>query len=102
MNTDVRKSIFSVLITSEVCAGGSVALQSLGNGGLTEVSPLLCQDYVDAFEKLLRLGLKDAQGREMVHVLLDCCLPVCVCVCVYVCVGVCVCVCVFVHVYTCV
>uniref|UniRef100_A0AAY4CCS9 MI domain-containing protein n=1 Tax=Denticeps clupeoides TaxID=299321 RepID=A0AAY4CCS9_9TELE len=48
MNTDIRKNIFCVIMTSE--------------------------DYLDAFEKLLRLGLKDQQEREIVHVLLDCCL----------------------------
>ncbi|XP_067864329.1 nucleolar MIF4G domain-containing protein 1 [Heptranchias perlo] len=48
MNTDIRKNIFCVMMTSE--------------------------DYLDAFEKLLRLGLKDQQEREIVHVLVDCCL----------------------------
>ncbi|KAM6900291.1 nucleolar MIF4G domain-containing protein 1 [Xenentodon cancila] len=48
MNTDIRKNIFCVLMTSE--------------------------DYLDAFEKLLRMGLKDKQEREIVHVLMDCCL----------------------------
>lgn len=81
MNTDVRRNIFCVLMTSE--------------------------DYLDAFEKLLRfgstfslsfffvcfffahrflrdllfqcfcfprLGLKGQQERDIVHVLLDCCL----------------------------
>jgi nucleolar MIF4G domain-containing protein 1 len=48
MNTDVRRNIFCVLVTSEDC--------------------------VDAFEKLLRLGLKDKQEREIVHILVDCCL----------------------------
>ncbi|KAJ8277597.1 hypothetical protein GJAV_G00077350 [Gymnothorax javanicus] len=48
MNTDVRRNIFCVLMTSE--------------------------DYMDAFEKLLRLGLKDRQEREIVHVILVCCL----------------------------
>ncbi|XP_028289255.1 nucleolar MIF4G domain-containing protein 1 isoform X1 [Parambassis ranga] len=48
MNTDVRRNIFCVIITSE--------------------------DYLDAFEKLLRMGLKDKQEREIVHVLMDCCL----------------------------
>lgn len=32
------------------------------------------EDYMDAFEKLLRMGLKDQQEREIVHVLMDCCL----------------------------
>ncbi|XP_042562379.1 nucleolar MIF4G domain-containing protein 1 isoform X2 [Clupea harengus] len=48
MNTDIRRNIFCVIMTSE--------------------------DYLDAFEKLLRLGLKDQQEREIVHVLMDCCL----------------------------
>uniref|UniRef100_A0A8C4THK1 Nucleolar MIF4G domain-containing protein 1 n=1 Tax=Erpetoichthys calabaricus TaxID=27687 RepID=A0A8C4THK1_ERPCA len=48
MNTDIRRNIFCVLMTSE--------------------------DFLDAFEKLLRLGLKEHQQREIVHVLVDCCL----------------------------
>lgn len=48
MNTDIRRNIFCVLMSSE--------------------------DYLDAFEKLLRLGLKNQQEREIVHVLMDCCL----------------------------
>ncbi|XP_054048614.1 nucleolar MIF4G domain-containing protein 1 isoform X1 [Rissa tridactyla] len=48
MNTDIRRSIFCVLMTSE--------------------------DFLDAFEKLLGLGLKDKQEREIVHVILYCCL----------------------------
>ncbi|XP_034415479.1 nucleolar MIF4G domain-containing protein 1 [Cyclopterus lumpus] len=48
MNTEVRRNIFCVIMTSE--------------------------DYMDAFEKLLRMGLKDKQEREIVHVLMDCCL----------------------------
>ncbi|XP_046363929.2 nucleolar MIF4G domain-containing protein 1-like [Haliotis rufescens] len=48
MNTDIRKTIFCVIMTSE--------------------------DYIDAFEKLLKLGLKHQQEREIIHVILDCCL----------------------------
>ncbi|XP_065917507.1 nucleolar MIF4G domain-containing protein 1-like isoform X2 [Dysidea avara] len=48
MNTDVRKSVFCIIMSSE--------------------------DYIDAFEKLLKLGLKDTQQRELVHVTLHCCL----------------------------
>ncbi|MGH0189187.1 UNVERIFIED_CONTAM: hypothetical protein FKN15_033889 [Acipenser sinensis] len=48
MNTDIRRNIFCVLMTSE--------------------------DFLDAFEKLIRLGLKDQQERDIVHVLMDCCL----------------------------
>ncbi|KAM7120777.1 nucleolar MIF4G domain-containing protein 1 isoform 3-T3 [Molossus nigricans] len=48
MNTDVRRNIFCTIMTSE--------------------------DFLDAFEKLLKLGLKGQQEREAVHVLVDCCL----------------------------
>ncbi|XP_028605970.2 nucleolar MIF4G domain-containing protein 1 [Podarcis muralis] len=48
MNTDIRRNIFCILMTSE--------------------------DFLDAFEKLLKLRLKDQQEREIVHVLIDCCL----------------------------
>ncbi|CAH1776366.1 unnamed protein product, partial [Owenia fusiformis] len=47
MNTDVRKGIFSIIMTSE--------------------------DYIDAFEKLLRLGLKQQQESEIIHVIVECC-----------------------------
>lgn len=46
MNTDVRRSIFVVLMSSE--------------------------DYIDAFERLLKLNLKEVQQREIVRVLLHC------------------------------
>lgn len=48
MNTDVRKNIFCILMTAE--------------------------DYLDAFEKLHHLGLKDRQEREIIYVILSCCL----------------------------
>lgn len=48
MNTDVRRNIFCTIMTSE--------------------------DFLDAFEKLLKLGLKEQQEREIVHILMDCCL----------------------------
>lgn len=48
MNTDTRRNIFCILMTAE--------------------------DYLDAFEKLHRLGLKDRQEEEIIHVLLHCCL----------------------------
>ena len=48
MNTDTRRNIFCILMTAE--------------------------DYLDAFEKLHHLGLKDRQGEEIVHVLMHCCL----------------------------
>ncbi|CAH2044229.1 unnamed protein product, partial [Iphiclides podalirius] len=48
MNTDVRRSIFCVIMSA--------------------------QDYMDAFERLQQLGLKGAQQREVAAVLLACCL----------------------------
>lgn len=48
MNTDIRKNIFCILVTAE--------------------------DYLDAFEKLHHLGLKDQQEEEIIHVLIHCCL----------------------------
>ncbi|XP_041478481.1 nucleolar MIF4G domain-containing protein 1-like [Lytechinus variegatus] len=47
MNTDIRRTIFSIIMTAE--------------------------DYTDAFEKLVRLGQKGGRDREVVHVTLDCC-----------------------------
>ncbi|XP_038882894.1 nucleolar MIF4G domain-containing protein 1 [Benincasa hispida] len=48
MNTDARKAIFCIIMSGE--------------------------DYVDAFEKLLRLDLSGKQDREIMRVLVDCCL----------------------------
>ncbi|XP_011313367.1 nucleolar MIF4G domain-containing protein 1 isoform X2 [Fopius arisanus] len=48
MNTDVRKNIFCILMTAE--------------------------DFMDAFEKIQHLGLKDQQAREIIYILVDCCL----------------------------
>lgn len=48
MNTDARRNIFCIIMSAE--------------------------DYLDAFEKLLHLGLKNQQEREIIHVILHCCL----------------------------
>ncbi|XP_060588437.1 nucleolar MIF4G domain-containing protein 1-like [Ruditapes philippinarum] len=48
MNTDIRRNIFFVIMTSE--------------------------DYLDAFEKLIQLGLKSSQRQEIILVIMDCCL----------------------------
>lgn len=47
INTDVRRSIFVILMSSE--------------------------DYADAFEKLLKLGLRDSQEREIVRMIVFLC-----------------------------
>ncbi|EEF36696.1 sgd1p, putative [Ricinus communis] len=48
MNTDARKAIFCIIMSGE--------------------------DYIDAFEKLLRLDLPGKQDREIMRVLVECCL----------------------------
>ncbi|MQM18186.1 hypothetical protein Taro_051171 [Colocasia esculenta] len=48
MNTDVRRAIFCIIMSGE--------------------------DYVDAFEKILRLDLSGKQDREIMRVLVECCL----------------------------
>ncbi|CAN1183393.1 Nucleolar MIF4G domain-containing protein 1 [Linum perenne] len=48
MNTDTRKAVFCIIMSAE--------------------------DYVDAFEKLLRLDLTGTQDREIMRVLVECCL----------------------------
>ncbi|KAM2892996.1 hypothetical protein FF1_008399 [Malus domestica] len=48
MNTDARRAIFCIIMSAE--------------------------DYLDAFEKLLRLDLPGKQDREIIRVLVDCCL----------------------------
>ncbi|KAJ0981719.1 hypothetical protein J5N97_009974 [Dioscorea zingiberensis] len=48
MNTDIRRAIFCIIMSGE--------------------------DYVDAFEKILRLDLSGKQDREVMRVLVDCCL----------------------------
>ncbi|KZV27196.1 hypothetical protein F511_04649, partial [Dorcoceras hygrometricum] len=48
MNTDARKAIFCIIMSAE--------------------------DYIDAFEKLLRLELLGKQDREIMRVLVECCL----------------------------
>ncbi|XVE62530.1 hypothetical protein DITRI_Ditri06bG0125000 [Diplodiscus trichospermus] len=48
MNTDARRAIFCIIMSGE--------------------------DYIDAFEKLLRLDLPGKQDRDIVRVLVECCL----------------------------
>ncbi|KAG9452088.1 hypothetical protein H6P81_004992 [Aristolochia fimbriata] len=48
MNTDARRAIFCVIMSGE--------------------------DYIDAFEKILRLDLSGKQDREIMRVLVECCL----------------------------
>lgn len=48
MNTDVRRNIFCILMTAE--------------------------DFLESFNHLMRLGLKPQQEREIIAVVMDCCL----------------------------
>ncbi|XP_044318576.1 nucleolar MIF4G domain-containing protein 1 isoform X1 [Triticum aestivum] len=48
MNTDIRRAIFCIIMSAE--------------------------DYVDAFDKILRLDLSGKQDREIMRVIVDCCL----------------------------
>ncbi|GFY79365.1 nucleolar MIF4G domain-containing protein 1 [Trichonephila inaurata madagascariensis] len=48
MNTDIRRSIFCTIMTAE--------------------------DFMDAFERLLKLNLKNQQERQIIHVILHCAL----------------------------
>ncbi|EFN89915.1 nucleolar MIF4G domain-containing protein 1 homolog [Harpegnathos saltator] len=48
MNTNIRRDIFCVLMTAE--------------------------DYLDAFEKIHHLGLKNQQQREVIYVIISCCI----------------------------
>ncbi|KAG0452782.1 hypothetical protein HPP92_025446 [Vanilla planifolia] len=48
MNTDIRRAIFCIIMSGE--------------------------DYIDAFEKILRLDLSGKQDREIMRVLVECCL----------------------------
>lgn len=64
MNTDIRRSIFVVLMSSDV---GIDAVSLLSN----LISCL--QDYLDACERLAQLGLTEVQQREIIRVNLHCC-----------------------------
>jgi hypothetical protein len=47
MNTDVKRSVFCILLS--------------------------CEDYLDAFEKIKRLNIKGIQERDLVNVIIYCC-----------------------------
>lgn len=65
MNSDIRRSIFVVLMSSDVRLSVShIRIEDL-NG--------FPQDYVDACERLSQLSLTEVQQREIVRVLLHCC-----------------------------
>jgi nucleolar MIF4G domain-containing protein 1 len=65
MNSDIRRSIFVVLMSSDV--GHLVLLSSVIDLSLEH------QDYIDACERLSQLNLTDVQQREIIRVVLHCC-----------------------------
>lgn len=66
MNTDIRRSVFVVLMSSDV----SVRNPNLKTFLIQRHAP---QDYVDACERLSQLNLTELQQREVVRVALHCC-----------------------------
>ena len=65
MNSDIRRSIFVVLMSSDV---GYLVLHS----SVIDLS-LKHQDYIDACERLSQLNLTDVQQREIIRVVLHFC-----------------------------
>ena len=64
MNTEIRRGIFIVLMTSDV------SRHQLSVGTL---NVHFIQDYIEACERLSQLNLTEIQQREIVRVLLHCC-----------------------------
>ena len=66
-----EKSIIGTLPHSqEVCPSWQLLVLTWN------LSIVIFQDYVDAFEKLTRQHLRDVQASEVIHVLIDCCVQV--------------------------
>jgi nucleolar MIF4G domain-containing protein 1 len=63
MNTDIRRTVFAVIISSEV-----ILLLKLFRNILS------FQDFIDAFEKLIALKLSNIQERDIIYVTVTCCL----------------------------
>lgn len=63
MNTDIRRTIFCVIMSSDVRFSGCVRVC---------ISQSFVKDFMDCFEKLHKLNLKGKQEREIVRVLLEC------------------------------
>lgn len=74
MNTPLRREIFLAIMDSEVrfrlCSTVVHEDSSL-------IFLLASQDFIHAFERLMKLNLKGKQTREIINVLLDCCGQVC-------------------------
>lgn len=59
-----------VCVSTENMRGGILMVDKNDNIS----SYFLLQDYIDGFDKLLRLGLKNQQEREIIHIIVDLCL----------------------------
>jgi nucleolar MIF4G domain-containing protein 1 len=64
MNTDIRRSVFVVLMSSDV----GIDVISLSSNLIS-----CLKDYLDACERLAQLGLTEVQQREIIRVNLHCC-----------------------------
>jgi nucleolar MIF4G domain-containing protein 1 len=64
MNTEIRRGIFIVLMSSDV----SRCQFDVGSFDVHFI-----QDYIDACERLSQMNLTEVQQREIVRVLLHCC-----------------------------
>jgi nucleolar MIF4G domain-containing protein 1 len=63
MNTDIRRSVFVVLMSSDVSHVVSAVYRL----------QVVIKDYIHACERLSQLNLTEVQQREIVRVLLHCC-----------------------------
>ena len=64
MNTDIRRSVFVILMSSDV------SISQVSRSWHTDIR---AQDYVDACERLSLLNLSELQQREVIRVLVHCC-----------------------------
>lgn len=67
MNTDVRRGVFVVLMSSDVC------ILKIFSSYIYYQKLTVQQDYVDACDRLTQLNLTEIQQREIIRVLLHCC-----------------------------
>lgn len=66
MNTDIRRSIFVLLMSSDVKFSRMILRDD-------QIAEFDIQDFIDACERLASLKLTDVQQREILRVLVHCC-----------------------------
>ena len=67
MNTDIRRTIFCIILSAEVCI-----LRFEHIFEKNKIFIKIFQDYTDAFMKLNKLSLKKQQEREIIYVIMQC------------------------------